>query len=49
MRQGWYDYPKKSLRKIGIERIQKKFSEAKFFLSHMMQSARSKRLDHEHG
>ena len=40
-----------SLRKIGIEfdpKIQKKLREAKFFLSHMMQSARSTRLDHEH-
>src|SRR5437773_9100380 len=40
--------PKQSLCKIGIERIQKKLREAKFFLSHMMQSARSTRLDHEH-
>ena len=43
--------PQKSLRKIGIEfepTIQKKLREAKFFLSHMMQSARSARLDHEH-
>jgi len=40
--------PKESLCKIGIERIQKKFREAKFFLSHMMQAARSTRLDHEH-
>jgi len=40
--------PQKSLRKIGIERIQKKLREAKFFLSHMIQSGRSTRLDHEH-
>src|SRR5436190_19053884 len=31
-----------------IPKIQKKLCEAKFFLNHMMQSARSTRLDHEH-
>src|SRR5256885_15095560 len=39
--------PQKSLRKIGIERIQKKLREAKFFLSYMIQSRRSTRLDHD--
>src|SRR5439155_22520623 len=40
--------PQKSLRKIGIERIQKKLREATFFLIHMIQSGRSTRLDPEH-
>jgi len=31
-----------------VPKIQKKLCEAKFFLNHMMQSARSTRLDHEH-
>src|SRR5437667_11060841 len=31
-----------------VPKIQKKLCEAKFFLNHMMQSARSTRLDQEH-
>ena len=31
-----------------VPKLQRKLGEAKFFLSHMMQSARSTRLDHEH-
>src|SRR5260370_3388561 len=39
--------PQKSLPKLD-PKLQKKLREARFFLSHMVHSARSTRLDHEH-